>query len=396
MNVFLALVAASLLSRLSYQMARSPVLPRFAEDLGAGPELIGMIVAASTVTGIFLKLPAGALSDVLGKKRMMVLGSLFFAGPPFLYPFVHSAEALLALRFVHGFATGIFSPVASAYVASLGTKNRGARLGWYGSVNDIGSTAGPLVGGLVLFYTASFEATYLLVGALGVLALILVLRLPESRAGPSPEDSQESQSRQFVKGLAEVLSTTPLIVASCVEGAMYFGFGAFLGFLPTYGKTVGLNDAEVAVILGIQLATAMAMKPIAGRTSDLIGRKAVIVAGLLFCALSLPFIFRASDLTTLMVLSAFLGFGVAAVTPVTHALVADVAKERHLGAAMGVFGTIFDVGEAAGPIAAGFLIGQMSYASAFDLLAAVVVAGAIAFIVLVRDPTAPRGAQAST
>ena len=76
MNVFLALVTASLLSRLSYQMARSPVLPRFAEDLGAGPELIGMIVAASTVTGVFFKLPAGALSDVLGRKRMMVLGEI--------------------------------------------------------------------------------------------------------------------------------------------------------------------------------------------------------------------------------------------------------------------------------------------------------------------------------
>ena len=65
-------------------MARSPVLPVFAADLGALPELIGVIVAASTITGVFFKLPAGALSDVLGRKRMMVLGALFFALPPFL------------------------------------------------------------------------------------------------------------------------------------------------------------------------------------------------------------------------------------------------------------------------------------------------------------------------
>jgi MFS family permease len=71
---FLALLLAGFLARLGYQMARSPVLPRFAQDLGATPELIGVIFAASTVTGVVIKLPAGALSDVLGRKRMMLLG----------------------------------------------------------------------------------------------------------------------------------------------------------------------------------------------------------------------------------------------------------------------------------------------------------------------------------
>src|SRR5262249_17308776 len=71
-----------------------------------------------------------APSAVLGRKRMLVLGALFFAGPPFLYPLIHDPWSLLALRFVHGFATAIFSPVASAYVAGLGETGRGARLGW--------------------------------------------------------------------------------------------------------------------------------------------------------------------------------------------------------------------------------------------------------------------------
>src|SRR5947209_18730547 len=144
MNAFIAIVVASLLSRLGYQMAGSRVLPTFAADLGALPELIGVIVAASTSTGVFFKLPSGALSDVLGRKRMMILGAVFFAGPPFLYPIVHDPWSLLALRFVHGFATAIFSPVASAYVAGLGERGRGARRGWFSSANDVAATAGPL------------------------------------------------------------------------------------------------------------------------------------------------------------------------------------------------------------------------------------------------------------
>ena len=179
MNAFAAIVFASFLSRLGYQMARSPVLPAFAADLGALPEFIGVIVAASTVTGVFFKLPSGALSDVLGRKRMMVLGALFFAAPPFLYPFVGNPWSLLTLRFVHGFATAIFSPVAAAYVASLAETGRGARLGWFSSSNDIGATAGPLIGGFVLYFSASYAVTYLLVGAIGVLTLFVVLWLPD-------------------------------------------------------------------------------------------------------------------------------------------------------------------------------------------------------------------------
>src|SRR5204863_2604837 len=109
----------------------------------------------------------------------MVLGAIFFAVPPFLYPLVHDPWSLLALRFVHGFATAIFSPVASAYVASLAETGRGARLGWFSSANDIGATGGPLVGGFVLYFTTSYSLTYLLVGTLGVLTLLVVLLLPD-------------------------------------------------------------------------------------------------------------------------------------------------------------------------------------------------------------------------
>src|SRR6516225_5689740 len=109
MNAFVAIVLASLLSRLGYQMARSPVLPIFAADLGALPELIGVIVAASTITGVFFKLPSGALSDVLGRKRMMVFGAVFYAPPPFLYPTIPGLRSLLALRFVHSFGTAPYT-----------------------------------------------------------------------------------------------------------------------------------------------------------------------------------------------------------------------------------------------------------------------------------------------
>jgi MFS family permease len=176
---------------------------------------------------LFFKLPSGALSDVLGRKRIMVLVALFFAAPPFLYPLVHDPWSLLALRFIHGFATAIFSPVAAAYVASLGETGRGARLGWFSSANDVGATGGPMVGGFVLYFTASFSLTYLLVGALGVLTLLVVLLLPDVDR-PAPEAKTFAvRAAEFRQGLAEVLRTPPIFVAAGIEAVMYLGYGAF-------------------------------------------------------------------------------------------------------------------------------------------------------------------------
>jgi MFS family permease len=385
MNPFLDVLVASLLGRLSYQMARSPVLPRFAESLGAAPELIGLIVAASTVTGVLFKLPAGTLSDLFGRRRVMLLGAVFFAVPPFLYPVVYNAVSLLVLRFVHGFATAIFAPVAAAHVAALADERRGARLGWFSSANDLGATAGPLIGGLVLYATASFGASYLVAGLIGAVALGAALLVPETEAKHLPaESSLAIRTAELRSGLRDVLTAPAVLTAAAVEATMYLGFGAFLGFLPLYAKRAGLDDAQIAVILALQLTIALLAKPFAGNLSDRLGRKPLMVAGLFACAGALPLIFRTTSFVGLLAVVPLLGLGVAAVTPATNALIADLVAARRLGTGMGVFGTIWDIGEAAGPILAGILIAQLGYQPAFDAIAAITAAVAVVFAVRVR------------
>lgn len=388
MTPFLTLILAGFLARFSYQMARSPVLPRFAQDLGAAPELIGLIVAASTISGVLIKLPAGALSDILGRKRMLLIGGLFFAIPPFFYPLIHSPGPLLALRFFHGLATAIFSPVAAALVADLATGRRAEQLGWFAASGDLGATLGPLIGGLMLYYTSSYSPTYLAVGVLGLLPLLLLVRLPEPRRELVPHSSFRERTRRFGEGLKEVLSSRGVIIASSLEAVLYVGYGAFLGFFPTYARGIGLNDAQIAVVMGGQLATTMLAKPISGRLSDLWGRKPMIVSGLVLCAATLPLIPALTSIWLLIPVSACFGLGVAIVTPSTTALVADLVKAGRMGSAMGVFGTIWDTGEAAGPILAGFLIASLSYGFAFTFISALMLGMALLFFLAVKDPGA--------
>jgi MFS transporter, DHA1 family, multidrug resistance protein len=384
------LVLAGAVGRFGYQMARSPVLPLFGHSLGASGAYLGLIVAASTLTGVFIKLPAGAMSDLWGRRVLLRIGALFFAAPPFLYVFVHSAGALLALRFVHGLATAIYGPVASAVVAGLSSTGRAARLGFLASAQDIGSASGPVVGGFILAWTASYYDVYWVVGAIGAVAVVMIWTLPGDMSMGQIEAVAGGPSRwsQFKTGLWLVISSPPVLLTSAMEGSMWLGYGAFLAFFPIYGHSIGLSVATITLILGVLLLTSFIWKPIGGWVSDRIGRKPMISAGLTLGAVALPSIMSSRNPIVLGVLSFVLGLSVATVTPSTNAFVADLVKSRSLGAAMGVFGTIWDTGEASGPILAGALLGATTYSASFFLIAALMLAAMFVFQVAVRDPSA--------
>jgi len=214
----------------------------------------------------------------------------------------------------------------------------------------------------------------------------MVLRLPRDHHADAARVSLAERSHQFWSGIREVIGSRAIVIASTLEAALYVGYGVFLGFFPPYARAIGLNDAQIGLVMGGQLATTMLAKPLSGRLSDRLGRKPMILVGLLLCAVTLPVVPTLTSLWLLLSVSALFGLGVAIVTPSTTALVADLVKTRRMGSAMGVFGTIWDCGEAAGPIMAGFLIASLSYAPAFGLIAIFMAAIAVLFLVAVRDP----------
>lgn len=381
-NLISALCSVGFLARFSYALARNPVLPLFALYLGAGPEAIGLAVGISTVTGIFFKLPAGALSDVIGRRRTMLAGLCFFAFVPFAYFFIGSYPMLVAVRFLHGFATAVYGPVAMAVVADVAGERKGEMLSWFSSVAIIGTLAGAPVGGLIVSLMggaagatdATFRTVYAVVAATGLASLVLgfkVLLKEEAPAG----DGFASRMRRFVSGIREVGSDRRVVAASAMEGVQNMTMGALEAFLPIYAVTVaGLSAFEAGLLWAVQVVVTMLAKPVMGKVSDRYGRRPLIVAGLLSCALPFALIPHLIGFWALVPACLLFGFGEALVTSSSAAMVADLCTARHYGTAMGVFGTIFDVGHASGPILGGLLVGALGYGWAFFLLSLLLVA----------------------
>jgi MFS family permease len=86
-----------------------------------------------------------------------------------------------------------------------------------------------------------------------------------------------------------------------------------------------------------------------------------------------------------MIAGAFFGLGEAFVTSSSAAMVADYCHARHYGAAMGTFGTIFDIGHASGPIVTGLLVASLGYGPAFIIVASLLIFSVPMFLAAVRE-----------
>src|SRR5512139_3409462 len=376
--ILIALIGG--LAILSSTLSKTPVLPLFAHALHASPAEIGWIVVASTLPGILISYPAGALSDHLGTRRVLLASLVVFATAPFLYLLVHTACQLMAVRFYHGFATAIFGTVANAAIAERYSADRAARLSTYSSVTIVGRSVAPFLGG-ALISLASFGAVYLACAISGVLALGAGLLLRDH----DPKPTAKLELPHFWSSLATVLGDRSIMLVSTVEAAQYLVFGAIEAFLALYASSLGIPAWQIGTILGVQLVSVVFAKPLMGRVSDRVGRRRVILPGLLVGAASVVLLPYFSSFVGLSALSLAFGLGFATVTSSTSALVADLTRDGRYGSSMGVLRTVMDVGQSIGPVLTGWMVGVAGYASAFTLLAAILVAAALMLALLLRD-----------
>ncbi len=379
MSPFVLLCAAGLSAIFSSTIAKSPVLPLFASHLGANPPAIGTVAAVSSFTGVLFSLPLGMLSDRLGRRKMLLCSGLVFATAPFLYPFITKLWQLGLVRFYHGLATAAFVPVAMAHVADIFHEERGEKMGWFSTATLVGRFVAPLVGGTLIGLLAfnpllSYKAVYLLCGLAGVLALLLILKIHE----PEKTAWRHQSWREAFQTLRAILSNPAILITSTSEAAILFAYGTFETFLPLYALRRGLNAYEIGICLSAQVISLALTKPIMGRFSDRHGRPPQILAGALLAAASIGGFALLGSFIPFLILSLIFGICMSTLTSATSAFIADLSRTAH-GSAMGILGSIMDIGHTTGPLVAGAVAGSLGYPFSFISASAVLVGVALVF-----------------
>ena len=384
------LCVIGLVAYTSYAICRAPLLPLLARELGATPSMVGLVMAASTVTGVLLKLPSGAWSDVLGRKPLLLTAAIVFAVMPFSYLAIGSLTVLIAARFVHGSATAIFSPVISATISDVAPpEKRATWLSTYSTIQGAGQAIAPVVAGF-LIARGRFDLAFTLAGLIALATPLLIARLPLKQ----PADAQfESASitRRFGAGIVEVLRERRILIASIAHASYYILNGTLNAFLPLFAQDqLGLSASEIGVLFGMQLVTTLVIRPIIGVASDRLGRRGAIAAGLVACAIGVAAISISTSKAELSAAVLCYAAGVAITTAATSAYITDVAPKARFGAAHGVFGTIYDIGDAGGPLIGGLLVERFSYAATFQLMSMLTLLTALLFVMLSREPRAKK------
>ena len=350
-----------------------PLLPIYAENLGATGVWLGIIFAGFSISRTIVMPFAGRLSDRRGRKLILGIGLFAFALTSLGYIWANDTASLLLIRFLQGIASGMILPIAQAYIGDIAPEGEeGKWMGYFNATFFTGFGFGPLMGGILTEHLGMNAAFYAM-GGLNLLAFLgVALFLPEI------------STRK--KATAANSSYKDIAASSIMRGLFSFrlGFalarGAFVTFLPILaGINLGLSPSLIGILLTVNILGMSLLQIPAGIIADRFSGRALVVLGCAIHLVALALIPAVGNFWQLFALCVLLGIGGAIAMPAASVLAISQGKRFGMGVTMAAFNVAMSAGLAIGPILAGVIADFLNINSVFYLAAAVVLVGAVAF-----------------
>ncbi len=367
-------------------MIISPILPRIGEELGIAESVLGTLVSAYAIMVGTFAIISGPVSDKIGRRRILLLGSGIMTVALLLHHFVVGYYSFLAVRVSAGLAGGILSGAAVAYVGDYFPYNRRGRA--TGLVMS-GMAAGQIAGiplGILLAGAYGFRAPfYLFAVAMSATWLLIWFRVPQPDVQRTVEPLTVTRA---VGNYRELLKRREIASATIAYFLMFMGVSLFVVYLPYWlAEDIGATPSAIATMFVVGGVANVITGPQAGKLSDKIGRKRIIILSSLGLALVMT-------LTTFIIRSvwvAYVVFFVAMVliamrmSPISALLTALVSDDRR-GSLMSLAVATGQVGFAVGSAIAGPLYSALGFVSDTVLGALALLAMAAVVGYLVPEP----------
>jgi MFS family permease len=371
------------------------VLPLLASDVFGLTGLTAVLtyLIAFGATKAMTNLAAGALADRFGRKPVLIAGWLVGLPVPLLLILAPTWTWIVVANLLLGINQGLtWSTTVIMKIDLAGPARRGLAMGLNESVGYGAVAVTALLTGLIAAQAGLRPAPFYLGLAYAGLGLgVSVLFVRETRGHVGLE--QASRERPARPSWPEVFWRTTLRDRS-LSAASQAGLvnnlndGMAWGLLPFYYATAGVPIAEIAILAAVYPGVWAIAQIGTGAVSDRIGRKALIVTGMLVQAAALGAIAAGSSFATWLVAGAVLGLGTAMVYPTLLAAVADVADPDWRGSAIGVYRLWRDLGFAVGAVVTGIVADAAGIPTAIWVVALLTAASGVIVLARMRETNA--------
>ena len=285
----------------------TPILPLIGDALNVPKAQWGLLITVYSISLALAALVMGPVSDRIGRRRILLLGSGALAVALALHGLVTSFGTMLGARAVAGACGGVLSGAAVSYVGDyFPYERRGWATGWVMSGIPFGIVLGVPIG-RVLATGLGFLTPFVAFSALMVGAFVLILLVV-----PQPDvDTEKSRMTLVgtVTNYGRLLAKPEVLAAALTYFLMYLGLSLLVVYLPEwltahfspldvtlFGKPLTLAGLDVDFIATLFLVGGLAgvvAGPMAGSFSDRVGRKPLIIVaciGLIIVTLALTYV----------------------------------------------------------------------------------------------------------
>lgn len=374
-----------------------PILPYFAESMGATSLHLGLLMASYSLMQFIFAPLWGRYSDRVGRRPVLLLGLLGFGLTFLMFAMASRLWMLFAARILGGILTSATLPTAMAYIGdSTSERDRGGGMGLMGAAMGLGMIFGPALGGYL--GVLSFRAPFLVAGGLGFLtAALAFFFLPESLP-PARRVQRVHQARR--PSLWAALKG-PLGYVFFLSFLIAFAMGNLESMFALFVEAkLGFGSAEVGTVFTVVGIIGVVLQGVVvGKAINRWGEIGVSRAALLMTAVGYLLVTRATNLATLILFVAVQNLGSAFLNPSLSSHISKRA-EAGQGAAMGIQQSFMSLGRVAGPLWGGAVF-SISYHMPYYTGAIIMLLGFIGSLVFLNgarlaaaQPEPEREAQA--
>jgi MFS family permease len=349
-------VAALSIARLADAMGNSilvVIIPLYVSKLSSPsiPEslLVGLLISVYGLVFTILQPFTGAISDRLDRRKVFILGGLLvMAASTFSFNLATTFTHLVIIRILQGLGVALTVPASLALLAE-GTMrgSRGGTMGFYTTLRMVGFAIGPLLGGY-LQVRFGFETAFITGTVLLLLGALLVQFWVHDRPA-------RLENRDRFKILDRRLLGNGIVFLGLAMFLMASAFSMMTALENEFNARLQQTALGFGIAFSALTVSRLIFQLPFGRISDLIGRRPMIIAGLIVLAPATALLGYVTSTLELTGARAFQGLATAAIAAPAFALAGDISIQGGEGQQMSILAMGFGLGIAAGPIIAGSL-----------------------------------------